>query len=110
MSSVDPDADLSQFYDFPKSAEGVEKTFVLDGQQRLQTLHAIFRGGFREDSTGLSEAYCNLTSRDEGIESGELGYPLIFSSETLPLPMFRVRDLAEGYANGNPMTIGRQTQ
>jgi len=43
MSVVDPDADLSQLYDLPKSAAGVEKVFVLDGQQRLQTLHSIFR-------------------------------------------------------------------
>ena len=35
MSVVDQDADLSQFYDLPRSKQGVEKTFVLDGQEML---------------------------------------------------------------------------
>src|SRR5437868_12085668 len=49
MPLINPDADLSEFYDSAKSALGVEKVFVLDGQQRLQTLHCVFRGGIREE-------------------------------------------------------------
>src|SRR5229473_1189849 len=44
MTNIDWDADLHLLYDSSKSSEGVEKTFVLDGQQRLQTLFALFNG------------------------------------------------------------------
>src|SRR5437667_9716645 len=39
MEMIDRDAELSALYDKPRSADGVEKTFILDGQQRLQTLY-----------------------------------------------------------------------
>src|SRR2546422_8798939 len=45
MDTVDWDADLSDYYDKIKSKQDVEKTFVLDGQQRLQTLYALFKVG-----------------------------------------------------------------
>src|SRR5437899_11744485 len=38
MHVIERDAELSTLYDPDKSAQGVEKTFVLDGQQRIQTL------------------------------------------------------------------------
>src|SRR5262245_36768443 len=60
MSDIDFDADLSTLYDMNRSAAGVEKVFVLDGQQRLQTLHAIFHGGVRNDSNSIEEAYCDI--------------------------------------------------
>src|SRR3954465_15155080 len=44
MQMVNWDADLHLLYDNTKTAAGVEKTFVLDGQQRLQTLYALFNG------------------------------------------------------------------
>ncbi len=47
MSSVEWDADLSELYDKPKSDQGVEKVFVLDGQQRLQSLFAVFNGALK---------------------------------------------------------------
>ncbi len=107
MPAVDPDADLSQFYDLAKSTSGVEKTFVLDGQQRLQTLHAIFRGAVvAEDGKCLKEAYCELTDGNAQVDNGDTLYRLVFSSEPLPLPWFRVRDLVERYGNGNASAIG----
>jgi hypothetical protein len=105
MPVVDQDADLSQFYDLAKSKPGVEKTFVLDGQQRLQTLHAIFRGGVREGTSDIAEAYFNVSDGDAVGEDGDQLHKLVFSSTNLDLPMFRVRDLSERYANGNPSTI-----
>lgn len=105
MPVVDQDADLSQFYDLPKSKQGVEKTFVLDGQQRLQTLHAVFRGAIRDDGSGEAEAYCNVIDGDAVAEGGDLLHTLVFSGTPLDLPMFRIRDLSERYANGNPFTI-----
>src|SRR5258708_33151547 len=52
MSSVEWDADLSAFYEKAKSAHGFAKVFVLDGQQRLQSLFAIFIGA-RKSSDGM---------------------------------------------------------
>jgi hypothetical protein len=105
MPVVDQDADLSQFYDLAKSKQGVEKTFVLDGQQRLQTLHAIFRGGTRDGVSGIAEAYFKVTDGDADAEAGDQLHTLVFSRTPLDLPMFRVRDLSERYANGNPSTV-----
>jgi len=105
MSVVDPDADLSELYDMPKSAAGVEKVFVLDGQQRLQTLHSIFRGGVHDDGGAVAEAYCDLTQGDQPILGSELLYGLTFSPIRLDLPMFRVRDLVERFSTGNAMEI-----
>lgn len=42
MERVEWDADLSDFYDSSKSKKDIEKVFVLDGQQRLQTLYGLF--------------------------------------------------------------------
>ena len=42
MDRIEWDADLSDFYQPNMSKKGVEKVFVLDGQQRLQTLLALF--------------------------------------------------------------------
>ncbi len=47
MQSIEWDAVLSELYDKVISAEGMEKVFVLDGQQRLQTLYALFNGTFK---------------------------------------------------------------
>lgn len=105
MPAVDPDADLSQFYDLAKSVQGVEKVFVLDGQQRLQTLHAIFRGGVLADAGKLKEAYCELTDGETQVDGGDALHRLVFSSEPMSLPWFRVRDLVERHANGNPSNI-----
>lgn len=105
MPAIDFDADLSALYDMNRSAAGIEKIFVLDGQQRLQTLHAIFRGGVRDDSGVIEEAYFDITAGDVEVDNGDILHKLTFSSQTLELPMFRVRDLAEKYANGNPLNI-----
>ena len=62
MSVVDPEVDLSTLYDLNKSADGVEKVFVLDGQQRLQSMHSLFRGGMTS-AGGALEAYFDVTGR-----------------------------------------------
>src|SRR5262249_6880554 len=49
MEQIVWDPDLSDYYDENMSREGVDKTFVLDGQQRLQSLHAIFKGAIESD-------------------------------------------------------------
>ena len=49
MKEIDWDADLHTYYDSVVSQKGRTKTFVLDGQQRLQSLYAVFVGGIRLD-------------------------------------------------------------
>jgi len=83
MPAIDFDADLSALYDMNRSAAGIEKIFVLDGQQRLQTLHAIFRGGVRDDSGVIEEAYFDITAGDVEVDNGDILHKLTFSSQTL---------------------------
>jgi hypothetical protein len=98
MEQINWDADLSDFYDPNMSKDGIEKVFVLDGQQRLQTLYAIFYGAISELDNKRAEAYFDTTS---GIAPDEHGlmYQLRFSSEPLTLPWYRVANL-----------IGKDTQ
>src|SRR5450755_2886995 len=49
MQDIDWDAELHTYYDSAISKEGKTKTFVLDGQQRLQSLYAIFSGGSKSE-------------------------------------------------------------
>ncbi len=60
MEQVSWDADLSDFYEDNMSKAGVEKVFVLDGQQRLQTLYAIFFVS-PQTSKGLCIMYNSLS-------------------------------------------------
>lgn len=62
MERVEWDADLSDFYDPGKSKKDVEKVFVLDGQQRLQTLYALFCGPITSADNRRAEAYFDITS------------------------------------------------
>jgi len=105
MPLIDVDADLSQFYDSAKSAPNVEKVFVLDGQQRLQTLHCIFRGGIKEEGNAIAEAYFDVTGGEAAADNGESLFQLQFRSEKVGLPQFRVRDLSERFATSNPLSI-----
>lgn len=100
MPLIDADADLSDYYDSAHSADGVLKMFVLDGQQRLQTLHCIFRGGVKVPA-GIEEAYFDVTAGARVATDGESLFELKFSATRLPLPQFRVRDLSERYSADN---------
>lgn len=104
MPLINPDADLSEFYEAAKSAAGIEKVFVLDGQQRLQTLQCLFRGGIKEEDGDTSEAYFDVTGGEAPVDNGESLFQLIFSDAKLPLPSFRVRDLSERFSSTNPLT------
>jgi len=87
MDDVLEDPDLSDFYDQQASKQGKEKVFVLDGQQRLQSLFATFDGSFYG-----SDLYINLLEGDQEIENG-LSYLFSLSNENLALPHFRIRSL-----------------
>ena len=91
MEVVAWDAALSDFYEPNVSKKGIEKVFVLDGQQRLQTLYSIFFGAITSPDNKRSEAYFDITS---GIAPDEQGlmFKLKFSPDPLTLPWYRVAD------------------
>ena len=92
MDVVSWDADLSDHYEPNVSKEGIDKVFVLDGQQRLQTLFAIFFGGVTTLDGTKAEAYFDITSGASPDDQG-LMHKLRFSSEPLELPWYRVADI-----------------
>ena len=92
MPQVMWDADLSDYYEPAVSREGYEKVFVLDGQQRLQTLFAIFAGAITLENGECAEAYYDVTSGNVETDAGLL-HSLKFSAVVLPLPWYRVTDL-----------------
>ncbi|MFL9885011.1 DUF262 domain-containing protein [Paraburkholderia agricolaris] len=92
MSQVEWDADLSDYYEPSVSKAGHDKVFVLDGQQRLQTLYAIFAGALTLESGARAEAYYDVTSGETSTDTGLL-HSLKFSPTTLPLPWYRIADL-----------------
>ncbi|WP_375161765.1 DUF262 domain-containing protein [Bradyrhizobium sp. RDT46] len=91
MEKVEWDADLSDFYDPGKSKKDVEKVFVLDGQQRLQTLYALFCGAIISVDNRRAEAYFDITSGMVPDDRGLL-HRVQFSAEPLQLPWYRVAD------------------
>jgi hypothetical protein len=92
MTDVVWDPDLSDYYNNGVSREGVDKIFVLDGQQRIQSLYSIFKGTLASDTGVAREAYFEITSGAQPAD-GDIAYNLKFSSESLGLPWFPIADL-----------------
>ena len=98
MPQVDWDADLSDHYEPNVSKAGHEKVFVLDGQQRLQTLYAIFAGSITREGGARGEAYFDLSSGNK-IDDAGLMFALKFSAAPIALPWYRVADLPVSYTH-----------
>lgn len=92
MGEVKWDSDLSDYYEPNVSKEGIPKVFVLDGQQRLQSLYSIFSGAIQLSDGRRAEAYFDVTSGHEPDDQGNL-YTIRFSGQPLELPWYRVSDL-----------------
>ena len=92
MDAVSWDIDLSSLYDEKISREGVEKVFVLDGQQRIQSLFAIFCGALTADDGARTEAWFDITGGVAPDDNGIL-HSLKFAAQPLALPWYRVADL-----------------
>ncbi|EJE52562.1 hypothetical protein PMI14_02773 [Acidovorax sp. CF316] len=92
MEEVEWDPDLSDYYEPNISRAGCEKTFVLDGQQRLQTLYATFAGAIKGPDSERLEAYFDASSGAALSDDGLL-YTLKFSKVALSPPWYRVADL-----------------
>jgi hypothetical protein len=100
MDTIAWDSDLSDYYNESMSRDGVDKTFVLDGQQRLQSLQAIFKGAIESENGDPRDAYFDVTSGLPPAD-GDLAYSLVFSVEPMQLPWFRVSDLLGKYNQRN---------
>jgi hypothetical protein len=102
MPQISWDADLSEYYDKNVSKSGVEKVFVLDGQQRLQTLYATFYGAINSPDNRRAEAYFDLTSGHDQEERG-LMFQLCFSPDHLDLPWYRVANIINTQQNAEEL-------
>jgi hypothetical protein len=107
MPLLEWDADLHLLYDDAMSKAAVEKAFVLDGQQRIQTLYTLFAGNVHAgDKKAPEEAYVDVTSGTTVDPSGLL-YHLEFSATPLPLPRvhldlwYAVPPTKGGHQHGN---------
>ncbi|MFZ5478741.1 MAG: DUF262 domain-containing protein [Myxococcota bacterium] len=103
MGDVTREVDLHTLYDQAKSEEGVEKTFVLDGQQRLQTLFTFFNGAIVEDGK-RREAWIDLLSGIEPDEDG-LFYRIKFAKSSPGDSWYRICDLRSKHAKKNAEDI-----
>lgn len=73
VSAEDP---VTKLFEEAVSTSDEEKNLVLDGQQRLQTLYILYRGGIKDPETGATKkAWFNIA--DDGIVDG--GDRVIFS-------------------------------
>lgn len=108
MSEIDWEADLHTYYDSVISQKGKTKIFVLDGQQRLQSLYALFAGGL-QNGNGHSpvRAQFDITAGAEPNDSGLL-YPLTWSDNILGLPMYQLTDLLGKHEKRNPGDLAEQ--
>lgn len=104
MPALEWDADLSDYYDKQKSVSGVEKTFVLDGQQRLQTLFTLFAGSIKQQGGKDLEAWADVTGGETADDDG-IAHRLKFASESPGPCWYRLRDLRERHAKTNAEEI-----
>lgn len=95
MPILEWDADLHLLYDDAMSKLDVQKTFVLDGQQRIQTLYTLFAGTvYAGEKMPPEEAYIDVTT-GATVDGRGLLHHLAFSATPKPLPFYRLRDLRE---------------
>ena len=106
MSCVEWEPNLSKLYNEQKSQPGIEKVFVLDGQQRIQTLYALFAGTIEEEKTGAKlEAYLDVTS-GETLDAYGILFPLKFAQTSPGASWYRLADLIAKHGKMNPEEIG----
>jgi len=99
MDEVDSEIDLSTLYNSQKTQNGVEKVFVLDGQQRLQTLFCLYNGSLKDEKTGDSlEAYITVNSEEPNPMTNQIHNVVFYPVGSVqPLPLFRIKDLLSKY-------------
>jgi len=105
MDVVNPDVDLHTLYEPNKSRDGEIKVFVLDGQQRIQSLFSLYKGGI-QGSSGIEEAYIDITSSEVDEETGVI-FNVVFkpANTVVPLPLFKIKHLTAKYDKKNSEDI-----
>lgn len=93
MDDIVEDPDLSDYYDKSASEKGREKVFVLDGQQRLQSLFTAYDGTFNG-----KDIYINILDGESEIENG-ISYRFKLSNNSLELPYFKIKSLTADRRN-----------
>jgi len=97
MSPIDEEIELHTLYEPTISEAGAEKIFVLDGQQRLQTLYCIYNGSIKIHGTIL-EAYMDITSATINSNTGQIhNIEFLAVGGAHSTKMFRVKDLMTKY-------------
>jgi len=99
MDVINPEIDLHTLYEPNKSEFGIEKVFVLDGQQRIQTLFCLYNGKIIDGNSGTNlEAYLDITSNKIDEQTNQI-YNIQFlpDNSTQLLPLFRLKDLISRY-------------
>jgi hypothetical protein len=81
---------------------------VLDGQQRLQSLYAIFAGSVELDAAAAGDAYFDISGGHKVDEDG-LAFQLTFASSSPSDAHYRVRDLRERHERKNAEEIADET-
>ena len=107
MDVVRNDVDLHTLYDPHASAEGNERLFVLDGQQRLQALRTLFDGAIETDSGQRLDAWIDLTSGHRQNDDG-FWYDIRFAPEAPGPSWYRIANLRTIHARSSGSTLGRQ--
>ena len=78
---------------------------MLDGQQRLQTLYALFHGKVLDPQGCALEAYLDVTQGGHELDGTDLLYRLVFRAEPMALPYYRLRNLMERDAQKDAASI-----
>jgi hypothetical protein len=106
MDTIDWDADLHALYKEELADAGREKTLVLDGQQRLQSLYAMF-GGAIHDRAGAREAWFDVISGDPAAP-GEMKFTLVFALGSPGPTYYRLRNLLGKDEQKNANSLARE--
>jgi hypothetical protein len=105
MKQIEWDCELSKYYNEQASQKDREKVFVLDGQQRLQTLYGMFYGCIDgPDGIQPYEGYLDLTNGAKPDEDGLL-YKLQFKPSHPGLPYYRLTELVGAHNQKNSEEI-----
>ncbi len=94
MDDIQEDPNLSDFYDDIATKNGTDKRFVLDGQQRLQSLISAFYGTFFGKNLMI-----NLWDEKEEVEDGRTYTFKLCDGKIEDLPFFQVNKLFEDRRN-----------
>lgn len=106
MDVINSETNLHQLYDSNISSEGQVKTFVLDGQQRIQSLFCLYKGGLLSKTGAIEDAFIDITSHEVDETTEQIFNVKFQPRDTLDrLPLFRIKHIAGKYLRTNAEAI-----